>query len=191
MSASSTGKNRKRRGRSRPRISTDRLDRKREENGTDLEDSSYPSRGDEIPHAKDDPPFASARRSPIGICVVYLEGTDKKTIADTGITAERLASPGYKVKPVQTLAEGLRKVGLTPADVEVIILTHLHHHHYSQARVFPNAEVIVQRSELEFTPNPIRCSQACWRPTIGNCSPDCGSGSLRATLPLPTRLTFF
>jgi glyoxylase-like metal-dependent hydrolase (beta-lactamase superfamily II) len=86
--------------------------------------------------------------------VWYLEGTDKKTIVDTGITAERLARRGYKIKPIQPVAEGPRKVGLTPADVEAIILTHLHHYHYSQARVFPNAEVIVQRSELEFAPNP-------------------------------------
>jgi glyoxylase-like metal-dependent hydrolase (beta-lactamase superfamily II) len=99
---------------------------------------------------------------PIVIYVWYLEGTEKKTIVDAGITAERLASRGYKVKPIQTLAEGLRKVGLTTADVETIILTHLHHDHYSQAREFPNAEVIVQRSELEFTRNPHPLFAAMW-----------------------------
>lgn len=99
---------------------------------------------------------------PIVIYVWYLEGTEKATIVDAGITAERLASRGYKVKPIQTLAEGLRKVGLAAADVEVIILTHLHHDHYAEARGFPNAEVIVQRSELEFTLNPHPMFASMW-----------------------------
>jgi N-acyl homoserine lactone hydrolase len=99
---------------------------------------------------------------PIVIYVWYLEGTDKKTIVDAGITAERLASRGYKVKPIQTLDEGLKKVGLAKTDVETIILTHLHHDHYSQAREFPNAEVVVQRSELEFTLNPHPMFAGMW-----------------------------
>ena len=99
---------------------------------------------------------------PIVVYVWYLEGTEKKTIVDAGITAERLASRGYKVKPIQTLAEGLRKLGLTTADIEVIIATHLHHDHYAEAKEFPNAEVIVQRSELEFTRNPHPMFAGLW-----------------------------
>ncbi len=98
----------------------------------------------------------------IGLYVWYLEGGEKNIIVDAGITSERLATRGYKVEPIQTLAEGLSKVGLTVGDIDVIIATHLHHDHYALAHEFPNAEVIVQRAELEFARNPHPMVAGTW-----------------------------
>jgi N-acyl homoserine lactone hydrolase len=43
----------------------------------------------------------------------------------------------------------LAKLGLTPEDVTLVVLTHLHFDHAGNFDVFPNAEVVVQRREYE------------------------------------------
>jgi len=91
---------------------------------------------------------------PIAIYIWYLEGGEKNIIVDAGIAPERLVQRGYKVEPVQTLTQGLSRVGITASDVDLIVLTHLHHDHFHLAPQFPKAELIVQRSELEFARNP-------------------------------------
>jgi glyoxylase-like metal-dependent hydrolase (beta-lactamase superfamily II) len=46
--------------------------------------------------------------------------------------------------------ELLRRIGVEPRSVETVILTHLHYDHTGGLDAFPNAELVVQRSELEF-----------------------------------------
>lgn len=91
---------------------------------------------------------------PMATYVWYLEGGEQNIIVDAGITAERFATRGYNVEQIQTLDDGLRKLGLRPDDIDVLILTHLHHDHVSLAHRFSRAKVIVQRAELEFARNP-------------------------------------
>lgn len=95
-----------------------------------------------------------AQMVPRGHYVWYLEGARDKIIVDAAITAERLAARGRKVEQIQTLDEGLKKVGLEPQDINLLIITHLHHDHITLAHQFPRAKVIVQRAELEFARNP-------------------------------------
>lgn len=94
------------------------------------------------------------QRIPIGIYIWYLEGGERNIIVDAGVAPERLIARNYKVEPIQTLAQGLGRVGLKVADIDTIIITHLHHDHYALAGQFTNAEVIVQRAELEFARDP-------------------------------------
>jgi glyoxylase-like metal-dependent hydrolase (beta-lactamase superfamily II) len=47
-------------------------------------------------------------------------------------------------------AELLRRIGIEPASVETVILTHLHYDHTGSVDAFAHAELVVQRSELEF-----------------------------------------
>ncbi|MFH0814400.1 MAG: N-acyl homoserine lactonase family protein [Pseudomonadota bacterium] len=91
---------------------------------------------------------------PIVIYVWFLEGGERTIIVDAGITPERLIKRGYKVEPIQSLADGLSRVGLTVGDVDLIIATHLHHDHFYLAHEFPRAEVIVQEAEIQFARNP-------------------------------------
>jgi glyoxylase-like metal-dependent hydrolase (beta-lactamase superfamily II) len=46
--------------------------------------------------------------------------------------------------------EALRRLGIEPDEVATVILTHLHYDHTGNVAAFPNAELVVQRSELEF-----------------------------------------
>jgi len=98
--------------------------------------------------------FDYGQMVPIVNYVWYLEGGEQNIIVDAGITGERLAARGHKVEYIQTLDEGLRKVGLAVGDIDLLVMTHLHHDHITLAHKFPKVKVIVQRAELEFARNP-------------------------------------
>ena len=94
----------------------------------------------------------------------YIEGPKKKTIVDAGVTADILAAGGrFGRTDIQSLEEGMRKIGLKPDDIETVIATHLHHDHIALAASFPNAEIIVQKAELEAARNPHPISAGTYR----------------------------
>ena len=55
-----------------------------------------------------------------------------------------------------TSASKLQLVGLAPADISHVIVSHLHFDHAGGLQFFPEAKIIVQRRELQF---------AFWPPT--------------------------
>lgn len=59
----------------------------------------------------------------------------------------RLMSRRLSVTPEQTAAAQLRAHGLQPADIRLIVMTHLHYDHASALRDFPNATVLVDERE--------------------------------------------
>jgi glyoxylase-like metal-dependent hydrolase (beta-lactamase superfamily II) len=86
--------------------------------------------------------------------VWYIEGPKGNILVDTGITPERLISRGYEVDPIQTLDDGLKKLGLATGDIDTVILTHTDHDHTALAHRFTRARFFIQRAELEFVRNP-------------------------------------
>jgi glyoxylase-like metal-dependent hydrolase (beta-lactamase superfamily II) len=46
--------------------------------------------------------------------------------------------------------DALRRIGVEPESVETVILTHLHYDHTGNVDAFPKADLVVQRSELDF-----------------------------------------
>lgn len=54
---------------------------------------------------------------------------------------------GFDLEPADELAAQLPGVGIDPADVSTVILTHLHFDHAGAVESFPNAEVLVSRRE--------------------------------------------
>ena len=84
----------------------------------------------------------------------YIEGPSKNYLVDTGIESERFATGKYKIRHVQTLDEGLNKLGLEVGDIDYVIVTHTHHDHIANLSRFPRAKAIVQRVELEAAHNP-------------------------------------
>ena len=93
----------------------------------------------------------------------YLKGPRENIIVDTGMTAEKIISLGMKAEAIQTLDEGLEKLGIEVGDIDYIILTHSHYDHITSVRRFPKAKVIIQSAELEFVRNPHPFFKA-WRP---------------------------
>jgi N-acyl homoserine lactone hydrolase len=91
---------------------------------------------------------------PIGVYIWLIEGASKNVLVDAGCPADFLNSVGFPSKHVSTQEEELAKVGLTPADIDLVILTHLHLDHAKDWEKFENATFVVQRSELEFAENP-------------------------------------
>jgi len=93
----------------------------------------------------------------VPVPVWLLEGTSKRILIDTGlgdldeITAmtKRYGVATYATRSRdQDLVAGLAGHGLRPADVEVVVLTHVHFDHVGNNELFPNATFIVQRSEV-------------------------------------------
>lgn len=85
----------------------------------------------------------------------YIEGPKEKMIVDTGISAEYLIQKrGFPARNIQSLESGLNSVGLSPDDIDLVILTHLHSDHVGQGCKFTKAKFIVQKDELEFAQNP-------------------------------------
>src|SRR4030042_3605629 len=66
--------------------------------------------------------------------VWYLEGPRENYLVDAGVTSERFISRHFKSKHIQTLDEGLQKLGLEVNDIDYVILTHSHYDHTENLR---------------------------------------------------------
>ncbi len=86
----------------------------------------------------------------------YLEGGDKKILVDTGEMSpirseDRESAIGGRI---YTFEEGLAKWGLAPADIDVVIHTHLHNDHCENDYKCENAVFYVHEKELERIHDP-------------------------------------
>lgn len=87
----------------------------------------------------------------------FLEDDGRKILIDAGGTAEMawgFGRPKETVTHIQTLAEGLAKLNTTPADIDIVILTHLHLDHVAYVKELTRARFIVQEDELDFARDP-------------------------------------
>jgi N-acyl homoserine lactone hydrolase len=88
-----------------------------------------------------------------------VKGGDKNILVDSGIE-EFMTPPDLEERmgfPVLEFEEALQSIGWTPEDIDIIIHTHLHNDHCENDCLCRNAEVFVQKAELEFfnDPHPI------------------------------------
>ena len=88
----------------------------------------------------------------------YLEGASHKIIVDTGGTPP----DGVKWQPYfrtenESLDKALHIIGVSPEEIDIVILTHLHWDHASNNYLFPKARFIVQKKEYHYliAPEPI------------------------------------
>jgi len=84
----------------------------------------------------------------------YIEGASKKIVVDSGIGLGHNDDMFQPKEKIQTLEEGLKKLGLRYEDVEILIETHLDRDHCEFIHKFTNAKVYVQKAELEVALNP-------------------------------------
>jgi N-acyl homoserine lactone hydrolase len=86
----------------------------------------------------------------------YLEGGGQKILVDTGEmqpirSEDREKSIGGKI---YTFEEGLAKWGLTPADIDIVIHTHLHNDHCENDYKCINAKFYIHENELKRIHDP-------------------------------------
>lgn len=86
-----------------------------------------------------------------------IEGSDKVVLVDTGVgdidevgRIFRSYGANWAVTRAegQGLELGLRRHGLSPHDIDVVILTHLHWDHVGNNELFDRARFVVQREEI-------------------------------------------
>lgn len=98
-----------------------------------------------------------------------ITGGEFPIIVDTGTGTPEYTHQhhGYTLTrtPEQEPAAALKRIGVNPDDVQVIINTHLHWDHCSNNSLFPHARIYVQRSELAFAIAPLEPSRAAYENT--------------------------
>ena len=82
------------------------------------------------------------------VIVSRAEAKPKVVLVDTGFK-DGISMTGRPFDNFERPAAVLAKLGLTPDDVDLVVLTHLHFDHAGNFDVFPNAEVIVQQREYD------------------------------------------
>lgn len=92
----------------------------------------------------------------------YIEGADKKVLVDTGgrnpgtPSQVKFHSATYERKPEEDPSIALKAAtGLSPADIDIVIMTHLHWDHAGNCHLFPQAQFYVQMREVVDSINPI------------------------------------
>ena len=90
---------------------------------------------------------------------ILIEGGDKLVLVDTGMSwtarANEYHHPGSWQDEGQDIEAQLKKIGYTPADVDIVIFTHLHWDHMFYLDKFTNARFIVHKREWDFANDPI------------------------------------
>jgi glyoxylase-like metal-dependent hydrolase (beta-lactamase superfamily II) len=91
---------------------------------------------------------------PRGLVVIDC-GVHPELAADpAGRLGRSTGLPDIRMSPEDDLAAQLGRVGATPADVEHVVLTHLHYDHCGGLSAMPAATIHLQRAELDFAENP-------------------------------------
>lgn len=110
-----------------------------------------------------DPDVGNKVYTPYFMYVV--EHPQGRVLFDTGVHAELVADPGarlgnaaeafdVRVEEADTVGPCLARLGLTPADIDVVIQSHLHFDHAGGVSQFGHAPVLVQADELDFALSP-------------------------------------
>ena len=89
--------------------------------------------------------------------ITYLIEGDETILVDTSYgDPERMSELHYECRrePDETMAGALALHDYEPADIDTVVLTHLHWDHCYNLELFEDAELLVQRRELEYAIAP-------------------------------------
>jgi glyoxylase-like metal-dependent hydrolase (beta-lactamase superfamily II) len=100
---------------------------------------------------------------PLPIYAFAIEHPEGVIVVDTGETA-RVAEPGYfprwspffrfavreRVERDEEIGPQLERLGIKPSDVRWVVMTHLHTDHAGGLHHFPDNEILVSRTEMEY-----------------------------------------
>ena len=82
---------------------------------------------------------------PISLTFYLLQEEDALILVDSGC----FTMPGWEVTDFRGPLAALEEVGVRPAEITHLLLTHAHHDHIEAAGCYPNAEVFIQREAYE------------------------------------------
>ncbi|HUJ47644.1 MAG TPA: N-acyl homoserine lactonase family protein [Rhizomicrobium sp.] len=76
-------------------------------------------------------------------------------VLDTGFGPDMAAKRGRKL--VRPVADGLKAIGVDPATVSDVIISHMHYDHAGNIPLFPGARFHIQDAEMEFVTGRCMC----------------------------------
>ena len=90
----------------------------------------------------------------------FIGGTDVPILVDSGLPDEERAKKWHSytnptISPEQRMENALKRKGIDPESIKIVIQTHLHWDHTGNLKLFPNAQVIVTEEELKYAINPL------------------------------------
>jgi glyoxylase-like metal-dependent hydrolase (beta-lactamase superfamily II) len=80
---------------------------------------------------------------------------DPVVVVDAGAEGGEVAGRSIPDGGPEPIRAGLAEHGVAPADVDYLVLTHLHHDHAANVDLFAESEVLLQRSELGAARDPL------------------------------------
>lgn len=92
------------------------------------------------------------KRVKIPIMGAYIDHPKAKILIDTGVSDPRQIAAlecQYAGTPETNAVRQLKKLGVDPASIDYVVITHLHWDHGGGIKLFPNAKVFVRREELK------------------------------------------
>jgi N-acyl homoserine lactone hydrolase len=99
----------------------------------------------------------------VAMIMFAIVGGEHPIIVDTATKGEeftRREHGFHLVRPPEQEPEAvLRAAGIDPADVRIVINTHLHWDHCSNNDLFPHADIYVQRAELAYAIAPLETNR--------------------------------
>ena len=92
---------------------------------------------------------------PLNYYVWVVRNAARTIVVDTGFTEAMAAKRGRQV--IRPVAEGLATLGITPAAVDNVIITHLHYDHAGNLPLFERAKFHLQDAEMGFATGRCMC----------------------------------
>ncbi|HUZ75569.1 MAG TPA: N-acyl homoserine lactonase family protein [Stellaceae bacterium] len=92
---------------------------------------------------------------PLDYFVWAIVGADRTFVVDTGFGAAAAEARGREL--LRAPAEGLKAIGVDPARVEDVIITHMHYDHAGNLDLFPNAVFHIQDREMGYVTGRSMC----------------------------------
>lgn len=92
---------------------------------------------------------------PLFYYVWVVKGAERTIVVDTGFNPEVASKRGRTI--TRPVAEGLNALGVDPAQVEDVVITHLHYDHVGNHALFPKAQYHLQDKEMDFATGRCMC----------------------------------
>jgi glyoxylase-like metal-dependent hydrolase (beta-lactamase superfamily II) len=106
---------------------------------------------------------ASGDRHDVAYYAWLLLSADRTVLVDSGADPNADSTlPGWTFR--SSITDILQTVGVAAADIDTVVLTHLHYDHAGGARLLPRARVQMQQAELAYWtgPNARRIAREAW-----------------------------